>query len=138
MGMSDNMGTMLISVIGIANTLGRIVLGYISDKPWINRLYLYNVALAICGIGEISAVDLTPIKGDHVFFSDICLSNFCKDLTTQIIYCAVFGATSGAYVGLTSVVLVDLLTLDRLTSAFGLLMLFQGIASAIGPPIIGK
>ena len=49
-----------------------------------------------------------------------------------------FGITSGAYVGLTSVVLVDLLGLDRLTNAFGLLLLFQGIASVMGPPIIGK
>ena len=41
----------LIAVIGIANTIGRIILGYISDKPWLNRLYLYNSALAISGIG---------------------------------------------------------------------------------------
>ena len=56
----------------------------------------------------------------------------------QIAYCSVFGVTSGAYVGLTSVVLVDLLGLERLTNAFGLLLLFQGIASVIGPPIIGE
>ena len=46
--------------------------------------------------------------------------------------------TSGAYVGLTSVVLVDLLGLDKLTNAFGLLLMFQGIASVLGPPIIGN
>ena len=46
--------------------------------------------------------------------------------------------TSGAYVGLTSVVLVDLLGLDKLTNAFGLLLMFQGIASVLGPPIVGK
>jgi MFS family permease len=56
----------------------------------------------------------------------------------QAVFCAVFGITSGAYVGLTSVVLVDLLGLDKLTNAFGLLLLFQGIASVMGPPIIGK
>lgn len=39
--------------------------------------------------------------------------------------------------GLTSVILVDLLGLDRLTNAFGLLLLFQGIASFLGPPIAG-
>ena len=64
------------------------------------------------------------------------LSNFCTDLHTQRMFCAVFGITSGAYVGLTSVVLVDLLGLDKLTNAFGLLLLFQGIASVMGPPII--
>lgn len=109
----------LLSVIGIANTLGRIVLGYISDRPWVNRLWLYNGCLAVCGIS-------------------MGLSNFCTNYTSQAVFCAVFGVTSGAYVGLTSVVLVDLLGLDRLTNAFGLLLLFQGIASVIGPPIIGK
>ena len=66
------------------------------------------------------------------------LSNLFTDLHTQRMFCAVFGITSGAYVGLTSVVLVDLLGLDKLTNAFGLLLMFQGIASVIGPPIIGK
>ena len=56
----------------------------------------------------------------------------------QVVYCAIFGVTSGAYVGLTSVVLVDLLGLDKLTNAFGLLLMFQGIASVIGPPFTGE
>ena len=34
-------------------------------------------------------------------------------------------------------VLVDLLGLDNLTNAFGVLLLFQGIASVIGPPFCG-
>ena len=41
-------------------------------------------------------------------------SVFCTDYWTQVVYCAIFGVTSGAYVGLTSVVLVDLLGLDML------------------------
>lgn len=45
---------------------------------------------------------------------------------------------TGAYVGLTSVILVDLLGLENLTNAFGLLLLFQGIASIVGPPVGGK
>jgi len=109
----------LIAVIGIANTVGRIILGYISDKPWLNRLYLYNSALAISGIAT-------------------GLSAFCLDYTSLVIYAAVFGATIGAYVGLTSVVLVDLLGLDKLTNAFGLVLMFQGIASLAGPPIAGR
>ncbi len=64
-------------------------------------------------------------------------SNFCVTYTTIAMMCALFGITSGAYVGLTSVVLVDLLGLDNLTNAFGLLLLFQGIASVMGPPFIG-
>jgi hypothetical protein len=63
---------------------------------------------------------------------------FCYNYVELAIYAGVFGAMIGAYVGLTSVILVDLLGLDRLTNAFGLLLLFQGIASLVGPPIAGK
>ena len=108
----------LLSVIGIANTLGRLFLGWLSDQKFINRLYLYNSCLVLCGIS-------------------MGLSSFMTTYNWQIVYCAIFGVTSGAYVGLTSVVLVDLLGLDKLTNAFGLLLMFQGIASVIGPPFTG-
>lgn len=61
----------------------------------------------------------------------------CWEFWGLAIYATTFGFTIGAYVGLTSVVLVDLLGLEKLTNAFGLLLLFQGIASLIGPPIAG-
>ena len=53
-------------------------------------------------------------------------------------YAVTFGVTAGVYVSLTSVILVDLLGLEKLTNAFGLLLLFQGLATLIGPPIVGK
>ncbi|XP_013113022.2 monocarboxylate transporter 12 [Stomoxys calcitrans] len=108
----------LISTIGVANTIGRIILGYISDKPWVNRLWVYNVCLTICGI----ATAMCPL---------------CTGFNSLAFYCSVFGFTIGAYVGLTSVILVDLLGLEKLTNAFGILLLFQGVASLIGPPIGG-
>lgn len=117
--LTHNQASMLLSIIGVANTIGRIILGYISDKPWVNRLWVYNVCLTICGLAT-------------------AFSAFCLDFLTLSIYASVFGFTIGAYVGLTSVILVDLLGLDKLTNAFGLLLLFQGIASFIGPPIGGE
>jgi len=115
---SEKDAAFLLSIIGIANTLGRLFLGWLSDRRFINRLYLYNSCLVLCGVS-------------------MGLSSFMATYTWQIIYCAIFGVTSGAYVGLTSVVLVDLLGLDKLTNAFGLLLMFQGIASVIGPPFTG-
>lgn len=38
---------------------------------------------------------------------------------------------------LTSIILVELITLDRFTNAYGLLLLVQGIANLIGPPLAG-
>jgi MCP family monocarboxylic acid transporter-like MFS transporter 14 len=40
-------------------------------------------------------------------------------------------------VSITSILLVDLLGLKKLTNAFGILLVFQGVATAIGPPIVG-
>lgn len=118
LGITTKNASYLLSTIGIANTVGRIVLGYIADKPWVNRLWVYNVCLTTCGVAT-------------------ALSAFCMDFPSLVVYASVFGFTIGAYVGLTSVILVDLLGLDKLTNAFGLLLLFQGIASLVGPPAAG-
>lgn len=48
--LSKEESSQLLSVVGVANTVGRIVLGYLADKPWVNRLMVYNVSLTICGI----------------------------------------------------------------------------------------
>ncbi|XP_050426328.1 uncharacterized protein LOC126836747 isoform X2 [Adelges cooleyi] len=118
MGIDNTHSSYLLSLLGAANTLGRIVLGFISDKPSINRLMVYNLCLTICGIATM-------------------LATYCTDLFTFSLYTIVFGSTIGAYVGLTSVILVDLLGLDKLTNAFGVLLLFQGLASLVGPPLAG-
>ncbi|XP_055939891.1 monocarboxylate transporter 14-like [Argiope bruennichi] len=115
---NETYASFLISIIGIANTIGRVVLGYLSDRSFINRLWLYNGSLALCGFAT-------------------AFSSFCLSYEWMAVYAAVFGATSGAYVSLTSVILVDLLGLEKLTNAFGLLLLFEGVACLIGPPITG-
>lgn len=51
-GIEKTHGSYLLALLGIANTLGRIILGFVSDKPWINRLMVYNLCLTICGAGE--------------------------------------------------------------------------------------
>ena len=45
---------------------------------------------------------------------------------------------SAAYISLTSIIICDLLGLEKLTNAFGLLTLARGVSSALGPPIAGK
>lgn len=44
---------------------------------------------------------------------------------------------TGCFATLRSIVIVELLGLEKLTNAFGLLLLFQGIASIIGAPVAG-
>ena len=44
---------------------------------------------------------------------------------------------SAAFASLRSILLVELLGLEKLTNAFGLLLLFQGIAGIFGSPVAG-
>lgn len=48
-----------------------------------------------------------------------------------------FGLFIAANYALTSIILVELITLDRFTNAYGLLLLVQGIANLGGPPLAG-
>ena len=65
-------------------------------------------------------------------------SNYCSDYTTKIVYCSVYGITSGTYVGLMSAVLIDLIGLESFVQAFGIQLFCTGSGRIIGPPIIGK
>lgn len=41
----------IMMIFGIVNTLGRLIIGFLSDKAFVNRLWVYNFSLTICGIG---------------------------------------------------------------------------------------
>lgn len=44
---------------------------------------------------------------------------------------------AACFSALRSIIAVDLMGLDKLTNAFGILMLFQGLAAVLGAPIAG-
>lgn len=43
-----------------------------------------------------------------------------------------------AYISLTSIIIVELVGLDKLTNAFGSICMFRGAAAMMGPPLAGK
>lgn len=49
-----------------------------------------------------------------------------------------FGLFIAANYSLTSIILVEVITIERFTNAYGLLLLVQGIANLMGPPLAGK
>jgi len=74
-----------------------------------------------------------------IFFSGVStlVLPFCTSYGAFATIALLFGFFVAAYISLTSIVLVDLLGLDNLTSAFGLLVLFRGVSSMVGPPVAG-
>ncbi|GAB1597584.1 monocarboxylate transporter 12-like [Argonauta hians] len=116
--LDSNKAAMLVSIIGVSNTFGRVVFGYLSDNPRINRIMLYATSLVICGIATL-------------------LFPFLEIYPLQVLYSVIFGIFTGVFISITSVVLVDLLGLENLTNSFGLTLMIQGIATLIGPPFAG-
>ena len=109
----------LISIIGIVNTFGQVIYGYLGDKKAINTMVLFGVSIFLCGV----LISLIPIM--HTYAA---LATFS----------ALFGLFISASFALETIVLVKILSLEQLTKAYSLLMFGQGVASLIGPPIGGK
>ncbi|KAJ6217390.1 hypothetical protein RDWZM_008547 [Blomia tropicalis] len=124
---SKESAALLISVIGITNTFGRLLFGFISDRIARNGSFL-GIPMTALGLNNFC-----------VFISgvSVALIPFCDSYLTVMIVCIMFGLFVSAYICLTSIILVDMLGLDKLTNAFGLLCLFRGASSMIGPPLAG-
>lgn len=117
-GIDQSTASFLLSIIGITNTVGRVLCGWVADFPAVNSLLLNNISLIISTV----AVAATP---------------FCKTYAAYVVMAIFFGLAISAYISLTSIILVDLLGLDKLTNAFGLLILFRGAAAIVGSPLAG-
>ena len=75
-GIGEEQAAFLVSVIGISNTVGRVVFGFLSDRKWVNRLWLYNMALTLCGVSTV-------------------VSSFCSTYWLMATYAAAFGLFIG-------------------------------------------
>ncbi|KAK3871733.1 hypothetical protein Pcinc_023147 [Petrolisthes cinctipes] len=117
-GVSADDSANLISVIGILNCVGMVVMGYVGDQSWSSPILIYNVSMVVCGVSVITMP----------FLTNYWLLGVAS---------AIFGLFISANYALTSVIVVELVSLESFSKAYGLLLLIQGIANLIGPPLVG-
>ncbi|XP_055601952.1 uncharacterized protein LOC129750864 [Uranotaenia lowii] len=118
MGFTPSQSSTLISIIGIVNMVGEIALGWMGDRKNVNANFTYAVCMGFCGL----VTALVPLFTDYYALSFLA---------------GAFGLFIAANYSLTSIILVELITLERFTNAYGLLLLVQGVANLIGPPLAG-
>ncbi|XP_052784507.1 monocarboxylate transporter 12-like [Mya arenaria] len=58
-GIDELEAAWLLSIVGITNTVARVLFGFLSDRKWVNRLFLCNTALVICGCSTVVASFMT-------------------------------------------------------------------------------
>ncbi|CAG5059039.1 unnamed protein product [Parnassius apollo] len=112
-------GAMMISIIGVASSIGIVALGWAGDRPWINVTKTYTVCLIICGL----SVATYPL--------------FITNYWVLTIISAIFGLSFASSYSYTPAILMELMPIDHFTVAYGLILLSQGIGHLIGPPIGG-
>merc|ERR1719244_799343 len=108
----------LISIVGISNTLGRIMTGGFTDLTGVSPLIITTVAL---GLGGVSSALMTA----------------CSSYFSFVLVSVMFGVTLSAWCAVTSPSVVEVLGLDLLTMGFGAVTFVRGCAALTGPPMAG-
>lgn len=118
LGFDKSLSAYLISVVSALDLVGRIGGSALSDTEWIPKWWYFVGGLVVSG----GALTFLPMATSYSMLA---------------LACAVFGLASGVYVGVTAVIMADMLGTERLTSSYGISLFVNGILQLIGPPICG-
>ncbi|XP_057652584.1 uncharacterized protein LOC130891706 isoform X1 [Diorhabda carinulata] len=113
--LEDGWPTKLLSFMGLANCLGRVACGLLSFWPSLDPMIVSYLTLIVGG-------------------ASIFASAFWTDLLGQIISTVIYGFCVASFTTLRTVLLASMFGLENLTNAFGITILFYGLASFIGIP----
>ncbi|KAM6178542.1 monocarboxylate transporter 14 [Rhynchocyon petersi] len=107
----------LTSIIAIVHIFGKVILGIIADLPCIS---VWNVFL-VANFTLVMSIFILPLI--HTY-------------TGLAVICALIGFSSG-YFSLMPVVTEDLVGIEHLANAYGIIICANGISALLGPPFAG-
>lgn len=117
-GFDKSLGAYLLSIISAFDLVGRIGGSALSDVVTTPKRYFFIFGLLLSGI----SLSLMPLVSSYSAIST---------------FCSVFGLASGINVGVTALVMTEMLGTERLMSSYGISLFVNGILQLIGPPICG-
>lgn len=117
-GFDKNSSALLLSIVSALDLVGRISGASLSDIDFVPKYYYFVGGLGTSGI----ALALLPMATSYTMLS---------------FFCALFGLSSGMYIGITTVILADMLGTEKLSSSYGISLFVNGVLQLIGPPICG-
>ncbi|XP_046669324.1 monocarboxylate transporter 13 isoform X1 [Homalodisca vitripennis] len=118
LGFDKDKASYLLSIVSTLDLVGRVGGSALSDWLPIDKKYYYVGGLLFSGISLV----LLPLAYSY---------------NSLAVFCAAYGLSSGVYVGITAIFMVDLLGEDRLVSSYGISLFVNGILQLLGPPICG-
>ncbi|XP_018394309.1 PREDICTED: uncharacterized protein LOC108773089 [Cyphomyrmex costatus] len=110
--------SLLLSIVSMLDLVGRIGGSALSDIKIMPKHWYFIGGLLASGI----SLAIMPTSNTYTVLS---------------VYCAFFGLASGIYVGITAVIMADMLGTEKLTSSYGISLFVNGVIQLVGPPICG-
>ncbi|XP_011250974.1 monocarboxylate transporter 4 [Camponotus floridanus] len=117
-GFDKSSSALLLSIVSALDLVGRISGASLSDIDFVPKYYYFVGGLGTSGI----ALALLPMATSYTMLS---------------FFCGLFGLSSGMYIGITTVILADMLGTEKLSSSYGISLFVNGVLQLIGPPICG-
>ena len=132
-GISELDASFLISIVGICNTICRILSGLLTDLPGVSALVVTFIALGEDRLDRQCGEE----ENDNFLPSGVgaiapLAMPFCESYESFVVVSAMFGAFLSAWCAVTSPAIVDMCGLDLLTSGFGTLTFVRGFAALVG------
>lgn len=118
LGYDKSLAAYLLSIVSAFDLVGRIGGSALSDTELIPKTWYFIGGLAISGF----SLAVLPFTEGYLMLS---------------VFCSLFGLASGVYVGITAVIMADMLGTERLTSTYGISLFVNGILQLVGPPLCG-
>ena len=119
LGIPLSQGSWLISYLGVSSAIGRLFFGKLSDVCCRKNLQMYRTCMLLMGLASL----LCPLASSY---------------GALVVYVVVLGLLDGSYIGLMSIVTMDIVGLDNIGPAWGILFFCQSFFYLIGTPVAGK
>ncbi|XP_042311017.1 monocarboxylate transporter 6 isoform X2 [Sceloporus undulatus] len=119
-GVEERKAALLISIIGFINIFMRPMAGLLSGLSIFTgrRIYLFSMAVMLNGLSNL-----------------ICAIS--AEYTVLVLYCLVYSVSMSVIGALIFQVLMDVVEMDRFSSALGLFTILESFTILIGPPLAG-
>ncbi|XP_013386021.1 monocarboxylate transporter 12 [Lingula anatina] len=115
---SHDQSALLISIIGITNTIGRTLSGVVGNLHFVNVTLLYGLSYVIAGLATL----FYPASSHYAI---------------MVICSIIYGLFTAPFGSLLPDVLVRIVGKHRMTAGYGMLMVLGGIGTILGAPVAG-
>lgn len=118
LGIPLSKGSWLISYLGISSAIGRVLFGRVSDICCFKNMHIYRICMFLSGLASL----LCPLASSY---------------WALVLYVAVLGILDGSFIGLMSIVTLDIVGVHKIAPAWGILFFCQSFTYLLGPPAAG-